>query len=241
MQNSLGAISPQTYVRTAGLLYLIVIILGGFAYGYVPSRLISHDAATTANNILAHEFLWRIAIVSGLIMVICAIPLLLCEYVLLRPVHRAAALLAVFFNLISLAIESISGLGHLAALLILKGVDSMKAFDPGQLRALALLSADLHDYEVMVSFVFFGCVCLIYGYLIFRSGFFPRFLGVLMAIAGLCYLTNSLAGFLGLDLAAGGFPWMLLPAGLSELTFCLWLLVMGVNAGKWQEKARLVT
>jgi hypothetical protein len=229
--------SPQIYARVAGLLYLIVIVLGGFAFGYVPGKLVTSDAITTANNILTHEFLWRAGIVSDLIVVVCAIPQLLCEYLLLRPVQRNLALLAVFFNLLSLAVESLAGLGHLAALTILKGQESLNVVDAHQLQAWASVALDMHDHVVNISFVFFGSTCITIGYLIFRSGFFPRFLGVLMMLAGVCYMTNSFMSFLAISLGPAGFPWLLLPAGLSELTLCLWLIIKGVDVTNWQARA----
>lgn len=237
MTTRIVAASPQTYARIAGLLYLIIIVLGGFAFGYVPGKLVSSDVATTASNILAHETLWRVGIVSDLIVVAIAIPQLLCEYLLLRSVQRNIALMAVFFNLLSLAIESLAGLGHLLALAILKGHDSLNIVDAQQLHAWASMAIDMHDAIVNISFVFFGSFCITIGYLIFRSGFLPRFLGVLMALAGVCYMTNSFTRFLAISFGPAGFPWLLLPAGLSELTLCLWLIVKGVDVTKWKARA----
>lgn len=222
---------PQLYARTAGALYLAVIVLGGFAYGYVPGKLVSASAAVTADNLLAHELLWRLGIVAALITVACALPQLLFEYLLLRPVQRSIALLAVFFNLQSLTVETLGNLGHLAALRILKAQGSLRGLPVRELQAWASLAVDLHDTTLDISFLFFGITCLLYGYLIYRCNFLPRFLGVLMTLAGLCYFSNSLLGFL--NLLAPGFPWLLVPAGLSELILCLWLLTLGVNAAKW--------
>lgn len=226
--------SPQLYARTIGVLYLIVIVVGFFAYGYVPGKLVAADVTVTAHNILAHELLWRTGIVAGLIVVVCAVPQLLLEYLLLRPVQRNVAVLAVLFNVISLVIESLSGLGHIAALGIAAGRDSLQSVAPHQLPAWASLAVDVHDADLNISFLFFGCVCLLYGYLIFRSSFLPRFLGVLMTLAGLCYAGNSILVFLDVHaLAAFGVSLLLLPAGLSELTLCLWLLIIGVDVPKW--------
>jgi hypothetical protein len=226
--------SPQLYARSIGVLYLIVIVVGFFAYGYVPGKIVSADAAVTASNILAHEGLWRMGVVAGLMVVVCAVPQLLLEYLLLRPVQRNVALLAVLFNAISLVIESLSALGHIAALAIASGQNGLNGVAPSQLQAWASLAIDLHDAALNISFLFFGCVCLLYGYLIFRSGFLPRFLGVLMAIAGACYSSNSILVFLHLHvIPMSGVPLLLVPAGLSELILCLWLLIMGVDAAKW--------
>jgi hypothetical protein len=226
--------SPQLYARSIGVLYLMVIVAGLFAYGYVPGRLEGADAAVTANNILAHALLWRTGVVVALMMVVCAVPQLLCEYLLLRPVQRNVALLGVLFNLLSLTIESLSNLGHVAALAIAGGQDSLNRLAPEQLQAWASLAADLHDSGLNVSFLFFGCVCLLWGYLMFRSRFLPRFLGVLMMLAGLCYATNSVLAFLDLRLVpTSAVPLLLAPAAFSELILCLWLLFMGVDVPKW--------
>jgi len=226
--------SPQLYARAIGVLYLIVIVVGFYAYGYVPGKLVSADVAVTANNILAHELLWRTGIVAALIVVVCAVPQLLLEYLLLRPVQRNVALLAVLFNMLSLVIESLSGLGHIAALAMLSGQDSLSGVAVHRLQAWASLAIDLHDADLNISFLFFGCVCVLEGYLILRSRFLPRFLGVLMTLAGLCYASNSLLVFLDLHApAASGVPVLLVPAGLSELILCLWLLVVGVDVPKW--------
>lgn len=227
-------VSPQLYARSIGALYLVVIVVGFSAYGYVPGKLVSADVAVTANNILTHALLWRTGIVAGLIVVVCAIPQLLLEYLLLRPVQRNLALLAVLFNVISLVIESLAGLGHLAALAIVAGQDSLQGVATHQLQAWTSLAIDIHDADLNISFLFFGCVCLLYGVLIFRSRFLPRFLGVLMALAGLCYASNSILVLLDLHvIPMSGIPLLLLPAGLSELTLCLWLLIVGVDAPKW--------
>ena len=226
--------SPQRYARSIGVLYLIVIVVGFFAYGYVPGRLVSADATVTAGNILSHELLWRAGIVASLMVVVCAVPQLLLEYLLLRPVQRSVALLALLFNLMSLGIESLSSLGHIAALSMLTGQDTLGRISGQQLQAWASLAIDIHDADLNISFLFFGCVCVLQGYLIFRSRFLPGFLGVLMTFAGLCYAANSLFIVLDLNvLAASGIPLLLLPAGLSELTLCLWLLIMGVDVPKW--------
>jgi Domain of unknown function (DUF4386) len=225
--------SPQIYARMAGLLYLFVIVLGGFAYGYVPGKLLADNAVATANNILSHEFLWRAGMLAAALVVACALAQLLFEFLLLRPVQRNITLLAVFFNLTSLAIEALANLGYFVALSILKGRGTPDAAQFSQADAWASLAVEMHDTTLNISFLFFGITCLLYGYLIARAGFLPRFLGVLMTLAGLCYGANSVLNFLNLQPA--GFPWLLVPAGLSELALCLWLLIAGVNTAKWYE------
>ncbi|HSU89922.1 MAG TPA: DUF4386 domain-containing protein [Sporolactobacillaceae bacterium] len=232
-------ISPQTYARIGGVLYLIIIVAGGFAEGVVRSRLIvAGDAAATAKNIMASEWTWRIAFAGDLAIYACAVPLVLIFYVLLSPVNRNLALLAVFFNLVSIAIEGVNALSHFAPLLILNGADYLKVFDQHQLQALALLFVNLHAYGFAISLTIFSFVLLLEGYLIFNSGYFPKTLGVFVAIAAICYLTNSFALFLAPVFQAKIFPTILIPSFIGELSLCLWLLVMGVNVPKWEDKAK---
>ena len=233
-------ISPQTYARIGGLLYLIIIVAGGFAEGIVRSRLVvPGDAATTAKNIMASEWTWRIAFAGDLAIYACAIPLVLIFYVLLSPVNRNLALLAVFFNLVSIAIEGANALTHFAPLLILNGADYLKVFDPHQLQALAMLFLNLHAYGFAISLTIFSFVLLLEGYLIFNSGYFPKTIGVLVAIAAICYLANSFALFIAPAFQAKIFPAILVPSFIGELSLCLWLLVMGVDVPKWEETNRL--
>jgi hypothetical protein len=158
-------------------------------------------------------------------------------YVLLRPVNRNLALLAVLFNLVQTAVLVANKLNLMAALFLLGSADYLKAFEPHQLHALSYLSLKLHDYGFGVGLIFFGCECLVVGYLIFRSGYLPKTIGVLMQIAGLCYLTNSFALLLAPPFANMLFPAILVPAFIGELSLCLWLLVKGVNISKWEALA----
>jgi hypothetical protein len=232
--------SPQRYARIGGVLYLIIIVLGLFEEAFVRNRIIvSGDAAATAANIRSLESLWRLGIASEFLLLSCATVLTLIFFVLLRPVSRELALLAVFFNLVSIAVEAAVQLYLIVALFPLGKAEYLKAFEPAQLYALANMSVKSHGYGFGVALIFFGCVCLVDGYLIFRSGYLPKAIGVLMQIAGLCYLINSFALLLAPALADRIFPAILVPAFIGEASLCLWMIVMGVNVPKWQEKARL--
>jgi hypothetical protein len=226
--------SPQVYARIGGLLYLVIIAGGFFAEMFVRGKLVvAGDVTATANNIAAHELLWRIGIACDLVMHVCDIPLMLIIYLLLRPVNKNIALLALLFNLVQTAVLVANKLNLLTALFMITGAGNLKALPPDQLHTLASLAIRLHGYGFGVGLIFFGFVCLINGYLIFRSGYFPKTIGVLMQIAGLCYLTNSFALIIAPKLADVLFPAILLPALIAELSLCLWLLVKGVNMAKW--------
>ncbi len=233
--------SPQIYARIGGILYLYIIVAGIFGELFVRDKLIvSGDATATANNIMASQLLWRISVAGELIMLVCSVALALIFYVLLRPVSKNLALLTVFFNLVELAIDAVNKLNLFAVLFLSGGADYLKTFEPHQLHALAYLALKLHAYGFAISLVFFGFVCLILGYLLYRSGYFPKTLGVLMTIAGLSYLTNSFTLILAPTYSAMIFPILVL-AFIGETSFCLWLIVKGVNVPKWKDKARLAS
>src|SRR5438034_8028019 len=172
-----------------------------------------------------------------LFLLICAVALLLILFVLLKPVSKDLALLAVFFNLVAIIIEAAITMRLLEALFPLGNVGYLKAFTPEQLYAMASLSLKSHGYGFGVSLIFFGCFCLIVGYLIFKSGYLPKTIGVLMQIAGVCYLTNSFALILSPAVANRLFPAILVPAFIGEASLCLWLLVKGVKVEKWEKAA----
>jgi hypothetical protein len=231
---------PQRYARTGGVLYLAIIVLGAFAEGVVTNKLVvSGDAAATAHNILAAPGLWRLGVAGDFIVVLCAVPFLWIEYLLLRPVSKQLVLLAVLFNVVSLAVEAISKLFLLLVLPTLGSADYLTAFEPQQLQVLASLALKSHDIAFNIALVFFGFTCLVDGYLIFKSGYLPRLIGVLMQIAGLSYLIACFAALFAPTFADLILPAILLPPLIGESSFCLWLLVRGVNVAKWNERVNM--
>lgn len=228
--------SPQVYARIGGMLYLFIIVAGIFTEIFVRDKLIvTGDATATANNIMASQLQWRMSLAVEQIWLVCSVALTLILYVLLKPVNKNLALLAVFFNLVSITVECITSLSSFAVLFPLGSADYLKAFEPNQLNTLAYLSLKLYDYGFASSLVFFSCCLFLYGYLIFKSGYFPKTIGVLLIIASLCYLTNSFVLFLAPTFANKIFPILFL-AFIGESSLCLWLLVKGVNMSKWNFK-----
>jgi len=237
MNNRSVEAAPQLYARIGGALYLAIIIIGLFGQAFVRERLIvSGDATTTVANILAHVSLWRIHIAGELLLLVCATALAMIEYMLLRPVSREFALLAVFFDLMSVAVEAAVAMYLIQALFPIDGAQYLRVFTPEQLAGLARITLRSHGYGFGVSLIFFGFSCIITGWLIFRSGYLPKLVGVLMQIAGVCYLINSFALIVSPNLADRLYPAILLPPFVGELSFCLWLLIMGVNVGRWNER-----
>jgi hypothetical protein len=194
------------------------------------------DTTATAHNIVTHELLYRLGFAVEVFYCACNVPLTLIFYDLFKVVNRSLALLVVFFSLVGTAVESVSLLCHFAPLILLGGGHYMGAFTTEQLQAWAYLSLRLFEYGFSIALVFFGFYCLAMGYLIFRSSFVPRIIGVLLAIEGLLYLINSYANFLAPGIAARVFPFLAASA-VGEISLCLWLLVMGVNVQRWKEQA----
>ena len=230
--------SPRLYARIGGVLYLYIILAGLFVELFVRGKLVvSGDAGTTAGNIMTQETRWRVAFSAEVLWLACAVALTMIFYALMRVVNRNIALLGAFFALMSIAIEGMSTLFHFAPLLILGGGSYLKVFDARQLQALALLSVGLFERGFGISLVFFGFEELCRGYLMFRSGFFPKFLGVLVFISGVSYLTNSFALFLRPTLAEKIFPIFVVSAGIPEMILTVWLIVVGLNEAKWRRTA----
>lgn len=224
--------SPHLWARMAGVFYLLTIIMGVFAEVFVRGALIVRDdAAATATNILAHEPLYRFGLAADLIMLACYTAVTLLFYALFKPVGRSLSLLAAFFSLMGIAVLAVNSLTHVAPLLFLGNAHYLSPFETNQLQSLALMSLKLHTRGYNISAVFFGIYMLLLGYLIFRSNFLPRILGVLMAVGGLSYLTDSFAVFL-LPTLAARLPDIAMLGGIAELALCLWLMVRGVNTSK---------
>jgi hypothetical protein len=233
--------SPLLKARIAGALYLLIIVGGGFAEIFVRQALTVHgDAAATAHNIAAFESLYRLGFAADLFNLIFGIAMALLFYDLFRAVSSSLAMLAMFFTLISTAINAALNILALLPLLLLSGGEYLKVFATNQLAAMALFSLELHAQGFAISLTFFAVQCVLTGYLIFRSTFLPRFLGVLYALAGLCYLINSFAIFLSPALEARIFPAILLPCFVGEASVCLWLLVAGVNVSRFEALSRAV-
>ena len=226
--------SPQLYARIAGILYLVIILMGIGAEALVRNKLfVSGDANATANNIMNADFLWKMGITADLIMHICDLPVMIILYYLLKPVSKKLALLNLSFNLIQTAVFVLNKLNLLAALFFLGDAEYLKSFTPDQLHTLSYLSIKLHDFGFGIGLIFFGFVCLLEGYLIFRSVYFPKTIGVLMTVAGICYLTNSFVLILAPQFSS---ITLLMPCLLAELSFSLWLIFKGVNLSIWKLK-----
>ena len=226
--------ATERKARLAGLLYVICIISGFCAEAVVRNKLVAYDdAAFTARNIIASPSLYRLGFLADLVSFITGILIAVIFYDLFKSVSRPIARTSLAFALVSNTVSIAASIFCFAPLHILGGAGYLRAFAPNQLQSLALLSLHLYQFAFVINLGLFSIDCFATGYLIFRSTFLPRFLGILLMIGAICYLTNSVAYFLPRKLLPDLFPWIYLPSLLAEVSLALWLLVAGVNVEKW--------
>ncbi len=240
--------SPQLYARSAGVLYLAIIVLGAFGeLGVRTALVVSGDPVATANAVAGSPVLWRFGIAGDLLMHVLDIPVIVVLYVLLRPVNRDLAIFATLINIVQTAVLALNKLCLIVPILLLSGVDVADAqkvfvgFTEAQLQSLSFAAIRLHSYGFGIGLIFFGVACLARGVLIYQSTFFPKFLGVLIFIAGIAYLVNSFALLLAPPIASFLFPAILLPPFVGETLLALWMIVKGVNESRWTSAARTYT
>ena len=225
--------SPRLTARITGVFYLITILTGIFAQGFVSERLVvGGDAAATAANILAHSSLFQLAFAVYMIEMACQIAMTALFYDLLKPAGKSVSLLAAFLGLAGCVIKTMSRLFFIAPLFILGGAHYLSVFSAAQLQALALLFLKVNDRGAGIALAFFGFYAILTGYLIIKSTFLPRILGVWSVVAGVGWLT-----FLYPPLGYRLF-FYIAPVGLlGAAGLMLWLLVFGVNEQRWKEQA----
>jgi Domain of unknown function (DUF4386) len=231
--------SPRLLARIAGFLYLLIILGGLFApFAIAPTGLMLGEAAfPTAAEILAAKTLYVLGGAAQLLVYTCDIGVALIFYELLKPVGRQLSLFAAFCRLLFAAVASANMLNHFASLVFLSGAAFLTAFSPEQSGALALAFIRLRTVGFDIALVFFGFHCAVIGYLLFKSTFLPRILGIGLAIGGVGYLANIVATAIPSAIRHHLFPYILLPAGIAEMSLTLWLIFVGVNVPKWKAQA----
>jgi len=229
MTTHIAETSPLVQARVAGLLYILANVPAPFALVYLPSRLIVRgDAAATATNILASESLFRLGIVGLLFNSVANMLLVLALYQLLRVVNRNMASLMVIFMLVAVPIGMLNELNNLAVLVLLHGADFLKGFTTEQVQSIAYLFVRMHGQGLNIAQIFWGLWLLPMGVLVFKSGFLPRILGILLMIGCAGYVIQSIAAFLGTNLD------LIFYTSWGELLLVLWLLIKGVNVERWE-------
>ncbi len=239
VRQRMTTVSPRARARITGgiyLLFFLTALLGEFftqQAGISGIGALPGDAAAIANNIQAHESFYLLGVALGLISTACYVAVTALFYQLFRPVSRSLAFMAAFFGLVGCAITAFGSLFQLAPLAVLGDNPYLSVFTVKQSQALALLFLHLNAQVGSIALVFFGLFQILIGYLIFRSTFLPRMLGVLMALAGLGWLV-----FLAPPLAALLLTYLEVLGILAEALLMLWLIVMGVNAERWNLTAQ---
>jgi len=222
--------STSKNARIAGFLYLLLVIAGPLRLMYIPSTLFVHgNASATANNIAAHETLFRLGIVGDLFCGTIVIFVALALYRLFKGVDQNLAVLVVILGgVLPAAIDFFTVLNDAAALILVRGADFLSVFDKPQRDALAMLFLRMHDQEMFAAMIFWGLWLIPLGILVYRSRFLPRFLGVWLIVNGFAYLANSFAGLL-LPHYANAVGNFIFPALTGEVAFVLWLLIRGAK------------
>jgi len=222
-------ITPQIYARSAGLLYLIIIVCGITGEVFIRSSLIvTGDATATASNIINSQGLFKLGLLFDLIMLISDVAIAVLFYALLKPVSKTLALMAAAFRLTQAAILGFNLLNYYAAFLLLNDTTGVTVFNAQQINAMALLFITLHSYGYDLGLIFFAFSSVVLGYLLIRADYFPAFLGYGLIAAAAVYLSGSLMRFILPEYLSAMQPAYVIPL-LAELSFCLWLLVTGVK------------
>jgi hypothetical protein len=226
-------LSPRAKARLAGVFEALEGLTSAFGQvNVLGSLIVVGNATATAANILKHETLFRLGFASSLIGVVFHLGWAFLFYQLFRPVNRSVSFCAVLVILVGCAIQAVAALLYLAPLLVLTAGSSLSALTQPQLQALAYVFLKLNGLAFDTYLVFFGLWCVLTGYLIFRSTFLPRILGVLLAIDGLGWMT-----YMSPPLGHYLFPAIAVASGLAEIPLQLWLLIFGVNNERWKAQA----
>lgn len=221
--------SNKKTARIAGFAYLLLIITGIFSELYVRSELIVWgDPATTAHNITASEWLFRLGFVSDLLCVTFWLLLVLALFSLLKQVNNTHAVLMLIFVSVGASVMALNMLNHFAALVVLKG-DYLSAFNTDQLNALMMLFLDLHSTGYSLDGIFFGLWLFPLGYLVFKSGYFPKILGILLMMGSITTFVAFLMYFIFPDYDGIINSITSITSAIAEFGFCGWLIIKGAN------------
>lgn len=222
--------SPKQIARIAGVLYLIVAILGGFAHLYARAKVdVPGDAASTAANVVANSALFRFGFVADLVQATLFLFVGFALYLLLKHVNTNVARAMVILVALSVATICLNMIHHFAALLVATDGSYAAALGPDGSDALVMLLVDMHRHGYLIAQIFFGLWLLPLGYLVYKSSMFPRVLGVLLMIACFGYLVDMLAFFLVPEVADTISPLVVLPAAVAEFWMVGFLLIKGVK------------
>jgi hypothetical protein len=230
-------IAPKRLARIAGVLYLLVGIFGGFAEGFVdPKMYVARNAAATAGNVVANSGLVRLGVVSHLLDGTFFVFLAMTLYILLQHVHQSVARAMLVLVALATGIICLNAVFQFEGLRVANDSSYAAAFGTAGSNALVLLLLDTQHYGTLVAQVFFGLWLVPLGYLAKKSGLFPKWLGVLLVLGGVCYLVDLLAAFLVPDFGQKIHAVVVIPSAIAEIAMVLYLLVVGVRTQKADER-----
>lgn len=233
--------SPQTYARIGGIFYLLIIVLGIFYEMIVrDSILVPGDSMATMASLKQNEFLWRLGIIAEFLSSIISIGLVLIMYRLTQLVNKDLAMLAAFFNLAGVTIQTVYIVQLVEALFPIGASSYLQAFTPEQLSAMISLSTKSHVFGFGIALLMFAPYFLLTGYLIYKSVYLPRFVGILYIISGAGYLINSVILILAPQFSGMVFMVIVLPVFIGEISLSLSLLIKGVNEEEWNKYSSAV-
>jgi hypothetical protein len=227
--------SIQMTARIAAILTLLIVVLAPFSMLYIPTTLIvPDDAAATASNITASFGLFRVGMVSDSIIFLVEIVLTVLLYVLIKPVNKTLSMAAAFSRLAMTVIQGVNLLNHFFVLLLLGGAGYLSVFAPDQIHALVMLFLNAHETMVLIWGLFFSLHLFVFGYLVYKSGYLPKVLGILLLVVASCYVLQDFGTMLFpqykvLFTSIGSLAFL-------EIAFPLWLLIKGVNLEQWQKR-----
>lgn len=238
VENRKAAGSPQKYARVAGLLYLLIFFVGPFAFfmGRV-GVVVPGDPAATVENLLASQSLFRLGIVAETVIVLVEIVVSALLYVLFRPVSKPLSLAAAFARFTQSILQAVNLFTAVPALLLLGGASYLTVFNPDQLNALVLLFADANAFMIIIWGLIFGFHLLLLGYLVYRSGFMPKILGILLIIGAIGYLAQSYGHIIAPQYDEILSTVVIVLSIPGELAFTVYLLWKGLNAEQWEKRA----
>ena len=238
MNNPTSKFVPRKAARIAGVLYLIIFIVSPSAFLMSKSNvLVPDDAAATFSNIQASESMFRLGVASETIVFLLELVLAAILYELLKPVNAAMSLSAAFSRVAEAVIQAVNLLPSILILLLVSGAGYLAAFETDQLHALVLLLLDVYGDMVLVWGFTFGLHLLLLGFLVYKSGYFPRILGILLILSSAGYLIESYGTFVAPQYAELYATVVLALGVLGELPFTVYLLWKGLNVEKWEERA----
>lgn len=233
---TIKAENPIKMARQAGLLYLLLVPLGVFGIIYIPDFLIvPQDANLTIDNIINNETMFRLSVLSALAVQVTQLFVVFALYRVLKPVNRTIGLFMVAFTLVAMPIAMLNELTHIAALGLIKHPELLTWFSSDQLNIMVMFLLNLHNDGIMIAHVFWGLWLLPMGILVYKSGFIPGFIGLLLIVGCFGYLADMLIWFLlpDVNILVSEFTF------IGELLLPLWLIFKGVNVDIWIEKERM--